>query len=549
MNNSSKNENFNRLTYITENTKYITELAKKKPLSPEIFEFCKLAFANSNDAEEFLMNNVRPHAQEQKCLTDFRFKQRETLSYIRKAKEQADKEREIAERIAAREALEATLPRWVYFDNRGKKRLDEITFMDEFLEVYQLKYFNGNFYGIDGYTLNISVSQAVQDLLGQHFTEKIAYMTKRVVEGLQNRCYCKDIQPDIDKIHVKNGYITTDEKGEFTVFVPKKEFCLNRLNVEYTDEKRTPVKFLKYLNDVFKHDDIKTVKQYLGYLLIPTNRLQLCMIVNGAGGEGKSQLGEIMADILGDGNVLKERLQKVEERFGLANCANRLLYLDDDLDGKALTETGNFKVLVTSKGKQEAEMKGIQQNSAQFYVRFLCFSNHVLRSLHDHTEGFYRRLLILQAKSRAKERKDIRDLAEKLLKEEKEAIFLWILEGLNSLIASGWELYISAESKMISETLKRESDSIETFFTQNADLKLGEGGEIHTVDLYREYCYFCGDNAMKSVSVHIFSRVVSERMERYKIKKVAQLMINGKRAKGFRGITLTHTHTNSVYDC
>lgn len=539
-------KDFNILVYTAENLPYIRKLAEENPLSKEIFDFCERVFTDSGEAEEFLMNNIRPFAKEQKCLTEFRSKQKALIKSIEKSAEQTRKKLEAEKRIAELEARTAVLPNWVWLDDRGNRRLDEIAFIEEFIGVYQLKYFSGSFFGIDGKTLTISISQTVQNLIGQYFTEKIAYITKRVVEGLQNKCYCDFILPDVYKIHIDNGYITTDEKGLFTAFIPKKEFCLNRLNVSYKPERKEPKKFLKLMHDLFKPEDIRTVQQFLGYLLLPTNRLQLAMIINGEGGEGKSQLGQIVADIIGEGNVLKDRVQRVEERFGLANCANRLLYLDDDLNGRALLETGNFKDLVTSMGLHEAERKGVQENPVQFYVRFLCFSNRVLEALHDHSEGFYRRLVILQTKPKKKSRKDIRNLAQIILAEEKEDIFAWMIDGLNDLIANGWELYISEESNMISELLKRENDSIEAFFTQNPYITLGEGGEIHTADLYTEYCYYCGDNAMKSVSVCAFSRVLNQRQTRYNIQKIDCLYINGKKARGFKGIKLSNTHFNTV---
>ena len=40
------------------------------------------------------------------------------------------------------------------------------------------------------------------------------------------------------------------------------------------------------------------MQEYLGYCLIPTNRGQVMMLLNGNGGEGKSRIGVVMQKLL-----------------------------------------------------------------------------------------------------------------------------------------------------------------------------------------------------------------------------------------------------------
>ncbi|MDE7389369.1 MAG: hypothetical protein K2M82_00260 [Lachnospiraceae bacterium] len=96
---------------------------------------------------------------------------------------------------------------------------------------------------------------------------------------------------------------------------------------------------------------------------------------------------------------------------------------------------------------------------------------------------------------------------------EKESIFSWLLDGLNDLIKNDWELYISDTSKELSEKLKRESDTVNLFFTDNSYIELGKGGAIHTADLYTQYVYWCDANALKNVTQQRFAKTVYERKE------------------------------------
>lgn len=119
----------------------------------------------------------------------------------------------------------------------------------------------------------------------------------------------------------------------------------------------------------------------------------------GKGGEGKSRIGLVMRSLLGI-NMNMTSIQKIEtNRFSRADLENRLLMVDDDMDMSALPKTNYIKSIVTSECKMDVERKGIQSYQSLLYVRFLCFGNGVLTALHDRSNGFYRRQIVLTQKS------------------------------------------------------------------------------------------------------------------------------------------------------
>ena len=69
----------------------------------------------------------------------------------------------------------------------------------------------------------------------------------------------------------------------------------------------------------------------------------------------------------------------------------------------------------------DLERKGIQSYQRQLYVRFICFGNGALTSLHDRSDGFFRRQIVLTTKDKPEDRVDDPFLADKLV-EEKEGI-------------------------------------------------------------------------------------------------------------------------------
>ena len=137
-------------------------------------------------------------------------------------------------------------------------------------------------------------------------------------------------------------------------------------------------------------------------------------MIKGNGGEGKSQIGNVLFRLFGnsakDGSVGKIS----ENPFARADLEHVHLMIDDDMRLEALKQTNYVKSLVTVRGKMDLERKGKQSYQGFMYARLLAFSNGDLVSLYDRSDGFFRRQLILTTKAKSADRVDDPDLSEKL---------------------------------------------------------------------------------------------------------------------------------------
>ena len=114
------------------------------------------------------------------------------------------------------------------------------------------------------------------------------------------------------------------------------------------------------------------------------------------------------------------------------------------------------------------------------YVRFLAFSNGDLESLYDHSDGFYRRQLILSVKKKPLDREDDPFLADKLVAEV-EGIFLWCLEGLRRLIANNYRFSESSRTKDNREQARRDADNVLLFLRSEGYIRLKADSTITSV--------------------------------------------------------------------
>ena len=112
------------------------------------------------------------------------------------------------------------------------------------------------------------------------------------------------------------------------------------------------------------------------------------------------------------------------------------------MDMNALPKTNYIKTIVTAEAKLDLERKGVQSYQRDIYARFLCFGNGALTSLYDHSDGFFRRQLILTTKDKPADRTDDPFLVEKMCA-ELEGILLWCLEGLHRLVQNNFRFTVS----------------------------------------------------------------------------------------------------------
>jgi len=234
----------------------------------------------------------------------------------------------------------------------------------------------------------------------------------------------------------------------------------------------------------------------------------------GRGGEGKSRIGLILNAMfhsaMNVGNI-----QKVEtNRFARADLEHRLLMVDDDMDMSALPKTNYIKSIVTAEAKMDLERKGIQSYQGQLYVRFLCFGNGSLTSLYDHSDGFYRRQLILTTKERPAGRKDDPFLVEKIL-DELEGIFLWCLEGLHRLIANGYSFTVSNRSAENVELIRRSNNNILDFLQSEGYIRFKADAESSSKAIYEAYKMWCEDNALHALAANRLSSELAQNEKKY----------------------------------
>ena len=420
-----------------------------------------------------------------------------------------------------------TWPEW--YDGR---HINEVLFCQQFLDKHPMKCVRGRLFTVDGLIEDEGqIGNLILEEISGVLTSGLSKIVTNLLASIKLQAYSPPLSIETDRIHVANGTYFMD--GSFTA---DKNYCNNRLTVAYNPDAPIPQKWLQFLSELLQPEDIPTLQEFLGYCLLPTTKGQKMLMLIGKGGEGKSRIGLVMRSLLGD-SMNTTSIQKVESnRFSRADLENKLLMVDDDMDMSALPKTNYIKSIVTSECKMDMERKGVQSYQSQLYVRFLCFGNGALTSLYDHSDGFFRRQLILTTKDKPADRTDDPFLVEKMCA-ELEGILLWCLEGLHRLVQNDFRFTVSERAAANVDTIKRSSNNVIDFMESEGYFRFKADYSISSKEFYDIYKQWCEDNACHSVSAIRFSAELRQNDRRYNLEATNNIYLpGGRRVRGFVGI-------------
>ncbi len=439
---------------------------------------------------------------------------------------------EVAADLGITSDPESEEPTW--FDPKSGK-VDEVAFCNSLLDTHPLKYVGDWFYDINGLMRSEDLLKEIIDTLKPYVKTGLVRKANQIMDALKYEALCEDLPKHTDRVHLMNGTYFIN-----CGFIPEKEFCANRLPVNYNPDAPDPKIWLGFLDELLYPEDIITLQEFMGYTLIPTTKAQAMLMLIGSGGEGKSRVGFVCRNLLGD-NMNVCSLNKLStNRFSPADQEGKLLMVDDDMRMEALTDTGMLKAIVTMEDKMDLEKKGRQSYQGYLYVRLMAFGNGALSSLYDKSDGFYRRQIVIKVKEKAENRIDDRNLSAKLAKET-ESILLWCLEGLKRLAANGYHFSVSDRTKANLLELRHEEDSILDFLGSEGYIAFEEKAICTTRDFYDAYREWCDDNLVKPRSETSFSKEIKERAGKLGITYLKNASAEGRTARGYKGVYALHT--------
>lgn len=304
----------------------------------------------------------------------------------------------------------------------------------------------------------------------------------------------KDL-PDFEGVNFANGVLS--KSGELVSH--KKEYGFTyTLPYRYLpDEARNADLFMKFLHDSWSHDpDFAEKVDALQEAICATlfgqaPQYQRAILLYGAAKCGKSVLLDVVKDLLPSEGRCSIGPEDWDDKFLPAQMANKVINVVGELSETKKIPGKLFKDIVVA-GEITAQHKGRDPFTYNVQCAHWFASNHLPTS-RDTSAGFNRRWLILWFnKPVATENMD-RQLALRIMTEEREAVVAWAVQALGRLQEQK-EYTLPASHVELIEDVAMQNNSVRFFIRESGKVQVEPGNpssRTSAKSVYSAYSFFC----------------------------------------------------------
>lgn len=297
--------------------------------------------------------------------------------------------------------------------------------------------------------------------------------------------------------------------------------CTNQIDFSFNPYAKTQAgTFDEWLDFAVPNDaDKTTIMQFFGLTLTRDTRFQKFLILNGCGGTGKSTLIRLIESIVGDENTAHISLTEFSERFATYGLKGKLLNTCADLETSALSEVAVIKKLV-GEDTIRGEKKGCDAFSFHSVARLVFSTNELPVVKGEKSDGFYRRLLVVNMNQKPK---TVNPNLYAQLFECKERIIWLAVQAVRRLYADG-HFCGNENSDLAVQRLRCDSDTVEAFIYDACEETPNTRTERQELfNAYQRYCWnnertpLTKNNFFKSLRLKGVTEIISHGCRYFKI--------------------------------
>ena len=360
-------------------------------------------------------------------------------------------------------------------------------------------YYNGSFYSKHGEQI---IKTLVNLYLGDYTSE---HRKNEIVGYIRDEKYIDSIQfnPSPHLINLKNGVFNLDT-SELMPHSPDYYF-LYEIEIDY-DPRANFSEFETFLRQICNNDDeIRTLQEYMGYILYRKYIYKKYLILDGGGDNGKTTFMQILLNWIGSGNNTSVSLQELNEnKFARSKFFGKHTNISDDLPKRAVKYSGIIKQ-ITGDSPMWGDIKNHKEG-----INFLNYAKPIyacneIPPAEDDTDAFFSRLLLITFKKKflPKGSPEIDNvtvfeadphLVEKLSKPEQLSGMLnFAIEGLKRLAENG-HFTMNPTVAETREIYKKKTNPTLAYCDEDIEFMVDWG--ITCDDFYKQVLYYCDEKQL-----------------------------------------------------
>ena len=356
---------------------------------------------------------------------------------------------------------------------------------NDFIFVYNGQYWRE----IDRDTLKDFLGKAAEQLGVSKLESRHYEFKDKLYKQFLAAAHFEEVEADSDKvlINLLNGTFEINANSQCLRDFRAEDFLKHQLQFKFDETAKAPI-FQAYLDRVLPELELQNIcAEYFGYIFTRKLKLEKALLLYGSGANGKSVLFDLMNALLGRENTANFSLADLMEEHNRAQIANKLLNYGSEINASVTKDV--FKNLVSGEPIM-ARLKYGNSFQMENYAK-LCFNCNELPKDIEHTEAYFRRLVIVPFRVTIPEAEQDKELAQKIIASELSGVFNWVLTGLRRLLKN--KRFTDSEIVRQSvDTYRREADSVACFL-EECNRELDE--LLKTA--YSDYKHYCLESGLK----------------------------------------------------
>lgn len=250
------------------------------------------------------------------------------------------------------------------------------------------------------------------------------------------------------------------------------------------------------------HAVVSEVQEFFGYCLWPDNNWAAVLFLVGPGATGKSTVLEVLRAMVGAENTSSVSVADLDDQFLRSALHNKHLNIFTEADSRIFSSQ-HLKAIA---GGEPVRASFKHRDSFDLvYTGKLAFACNRFPRVSDHSDAFYRRLLVIEMNRQIPPQSRDARLKGRLMA-ELEGIFAWSLVGLYRL----WKRGRFARSQTTESAVahyRRENNPVMGFVDdcittepQGSDLV----AEVRKDEVFKNYQAYCKANGYQSLALNRF---------------------------------------------
>ena len=297
-----------------------------------------------------------------------------------------------------------------------------------------------------------------------------------------------DATPGQTLLNFRNGTLEISDTAEIMRSFNKSDLLTYQLPFDYDETAVCPM-FDRYLLRVLPEESSRMVlAEFLGWVFLRELKLEKVLVLFGDGHNGKSVFFDLVNALFGEQNVSNYGLSSLSKMENRCTLGTALLNFGSEINERC--DADLFKKMASGE-PIEARRLYCDPYIMRDYAR-LAFNANLLPRDTEHTNGFFRRFLIIPFNQTITESEKEPELARKIIESELSGVFNWVMIGLRRLRQQRKFSPCAAADQALA-TYKQESDSAAGFLEDGGwcasdEKRVGKG------ELYKAYQDFCRDS-------------------------------------------------------